>query len=51
MKGLEELSDIESMEVKGGAFNFGSLFTGLFSLAKNIVPTVQTLFGGLFGLL
>ncbi|MDR1638668.1 MAG: hypothetical protein LBC41_01090 [Clostridiales bacterium] len=51
MKGLVELTDTESMEVKGGAFDFASILSGIFSLVTNIVPTIQSLIGGLFGLL
>jgi hypothetical protein len=49
MKGFVELSEIESREVKGGAFDFSALLNGIISFVSNLIPTIQSLLSGLFG--
>ncbi|MDR1638666.1 MAG: hypothetical protein LBC41_01100 [Clostridiales bacterium] len=45
MKGLVELSETESMEVKGGAFDFGVVLDGLIVVFKALIPTIQSWLG------
>jgi hypothetical protein len=42
MNSLVELSEMETREVKGGAVNFVSVLTGIFTAVKNVLPAFQT---------
>ncbi|MDR1638660.1 MAG: hypothetical protein LBT59_03090 [Clostridiales bacterium] len=44
MKGLVELNEMETREVKGGA-SFISVLSGLFSIVKSAVPVFQSIIG------